>query len=43
LDNENTKKLFEILEDLRKQYNLTILCVAHDDFTKTYFPKIINI
>lgn len=43
LDNENTKLFFEILEQIKKDYSLTVLCVAHDDYTKTYFSKIINI
>lgn len=43
LDEKNIEIFFNLLEELKKEYSLTILCVAHDDFTKKYFSKTIKL
>jgi len=43
LDEENIEIFFNLLTELKKEYSLTILCVAHDQLTKKYFSKTINL
>lgn len=41
LDEENIELFFNLLWELKKEYSLTVLCIAHDEFTKKYFSKVI--
>lgn len=43
LDEENIEIFFNLLYELKKEYSLTILCVSHDNLTKKYFSKTINL
>lgn len=42
LDKENTEKLYELLDWLHKEYNLTIISVNHSDNNKDFFDKVVS-